>query len=268
MIGKLLMTELEVQTTIHMQHTPPSPRTQHACAVHSTHPAHSCILVLTLCKALPFSQTAGSQGVSKWLTPLLVRAPQSARLTAVDCLRAGNEERIVYRASRLTLRNGSAHRLPQPATAGDSNMVTVASFQLGESIFSVANTHLSWQGGASGQLRIEQMRDVCKSVKAISQNSSIFVTGDLNDIFAPLQVAHRQLGLLPSFTQLGITAPHTLPTPAVNPTSEIDYFASKTYDWVLSKGARVLASERLDYQLDGVYPSDHYPVLGTYLLDD
>merc|ERR1712166_336848 len=39
---------------------------------------------------------------------------------------AGNEEQIVYRASRLALCNSSAHRLPQSATAGDSNMVTVA----------------------------------------------------------------------------------------------------------------------------------------------
>jgi len=86
------------------------------------------------------------------------------------------------------------------------------------------------------------------------------------DIYAPLEVALSVLGLRSSFAHKLTSAPHTLPTPAVQPELEVDYWAAKTYDWLLSAGAVVLDTCRVEYQLEGVYPSDHYPVIATYEL--
>jgi len=180
-----------------------------------------------------------------------------------------NQEQIFFK--RSTLRMLQQHQQLLPGSEGtDGNHMTLARFAVGaDTTFVLANTHLSWQGGSQNGYneRYPQMEAVCRAVQDLSEEDKAqFVCGDLNDIYAPLAAAHTTLGALPSFTQVGMVAPHTLPTPAVDPRTEIDNFASKTYDWILSTGATVLSTERLDYQLDGVYPSDHYPVAATYCL--
>ena len=79
------------------------------------------------------------------------------------------------------------------------------------------------------------------------------------------KVAFDRLGLKPSFILTGAgVSPHTLPTPMNDIGEEIDSWAAKTYDWLLSRDIRCVATKRLDYSEDGIYPSDHYPVMAKY----
>jgi len=184
-----------------------------------------------------------------------------------------NQEQVFYKAARLALQEGSVTAgFLDPAV--DGNHATQAIFRLGEKVFALVNTHLSWQGSRTGDEdassgpsnpRAAQMRNICRNLPDMAV---VFLLGDLNDIYWPIRVAYRDARLLPSFTQLGQMAPHTCPTPTVGnpPDCEVDSFASKTYDWILSRGATVSASQCVDFNLDGVYPSDHYPVVATYEL--
>ena len=173
-------------------------------------------------------------------------------------------------AQRLKLMTAEAFVLPG-SEATDGNHASLAKFALGDRVFSMANTHLSWQSIGYQEAhnpRHAQMTQICDSLERMADNQTMFICGDMNDIYTPLRVAHTKLGLLPSFTLAGVCAPHSLPTPSVDIRDEIDYFASKSYDWILCKGVTVLKSERIDYELDGVYPSDHYPVLATCAFDE
>lgn len=186
-----------------------------------------------------------------------------------------NQEQIFYRKDKFELIKKYEHNWP--STTNSFSLLKLQHKATGKKLI-VANAHLNWQGhgawtaetGPGPNTRADQMNDVAEAVSKMQNGKEIpiIIMGDLNDVHAPLKVAHERLQVKPSFLLMSppAVAPHTCPTPCGDPCEEIDSWAAKTYDWVLSKGLAVLETNRIEFNLDGVYPSDHYPVSATYSL--
>jgi len=183
-----------------------------------------------------------------------------------------NQERILYRTSRLKVIDRSERALVS-STMGYGNCVTQCTFLLdGQLQFVLANTHLTWAGcnwdSEKGPInpRFAEMVDICSK---LPKQGPLFVVGDLNDSYTPLRVAREHLNLFPCFVSLGVPSPSTYPTPKSVPVCWDDNcFGKKAYDWILQRDVDVMSARRLDFSLDGTYPSDHYPVLATFELQE
>ena len=93
-------------------------------------------------------------------------------------------------------------------------------------------------------------------------DATIFA-GDLNDRFHPRPLL-KEIGFVDTFSRLGLPLRSTWPTPSWNwfedqwgsSDSSIDFIFTSLDDRI-----KVITSQVLEFSFQGVYPSDHYPVM-------
>ena len=125
----------------------------------------------------------------------------------------------------------------------------------------VNTTHLTYKGhpyevktGLSP--RLEQTRQAIKAIKEnVKENEPVFFAGDFNDASHPAYILLED-GYKDCFSSLNIQAPPTSPKKQV--------FSSQTMDWIFAKNARCLAAQVPHFDIAGIMPSDHYPVVAIY----
>ncbi len=144
----------------------------------------------------------------------------------------------------------------------------------------ISTAHFTWQGNEQETKtglspRVEQTRRTLAALERLvghGKNSAAaepaFFMGDLNDPSQPVFTMHRA-GWKSCFSELGIHCPET--SPAL-PTANIPAgqpITSQTLDWLLSKGpARPLAAQSPHCFYGDIAPSDHWPVLAVYELQE
>lgn len=191
-----------------------------------------------------------------------------------DGQRAGEHTVIFYRQARLTPRQSDSFWLsPTPAVSGSvgwdaayPRIVTWASFQdqaTGHTFLHL-NTHFDHRGA---QARLESARLLRRFLATIPPALPVIVTGDFNCTPASLPYHALTLAAMPDGPLLAdamiiSAAPHHGPTATtnsnfVNPLRhKIDYIFCHPAPQV-----QVLRHAILADHWDGVYPSDHLPVL-------
>ena len=125
------------------------------------------------------------------------------------------------------------------------------------------NTHLPYGRGAI-EARCESARIVMKLIADLPRHLPLFLTGDFN-CATDGEVYGMFTGVLSDAWK---TAQETS-----GPDSTLHGFgriaAGRRIDWILHRNAPdTLAAETITHTAQGLYPSDHYPVVATFSLGD
>ncbi len=124
----------------------------------------------------------------------------------------------------------------------------------------VLNTHLPY-GRASDEARRESARLVLQQIAALPQHLPLFLVGDFNS--SPDGEVYNLL--TDSLSDAWKTAQRT-----TGPESTVHGFGRITgrrIDWILHQNAgHTLSAETITHTANGLYPSDHYPVMATFQL--
>jgi endonuclease/exonuclease/phosphatase family metal-dependent hydrolase len=124
----------------------------------------------------------------------------------------------------------------------------------------ILNTHLPYGRGAD-EARRESTRLVLQQIAALPQHLPLFMTGDFN---APADGEIYSL-LTGALLDAWKTAHHT-----EGPEGTVHGFGRITgrrIDWILHRNAgQTLSAETITHTVNGIYPSDHYPVVATFQL--
>ncbi len=123
------------------------------------------------------------------------------------------------------------------------------------------NTHLDHMSAVA---RENGMALILKRIKALREGVPVVLTGDMNAVPGSVPVLKALEVLRDAATESAV--PHCGPEATFNgfrvdkaPTSRIDYI-------FVSAGTRVLSHATLDEKHDGLYPSDHFPVVALLAL--
>jgi endonuclease/exonuclease/phosphatase family metal-dependent hydrolase len=155
----------------------------------------------------------------------------------------------------------SAWSIPRP------RMVTWGKLRQNEGTdILVLNTHFPYSPDAD-EARRQSARLVLEKIAALPQDLPLFLLGDFN---APAggEIYHLLTGALSDAWE---TAKQT-----TGPEGTVHGFGKITgkgprlrFDWILHRSAgKVLTAETITYTVDGLYPSDHYPVMATFLFEE
>ena len=136
--------------------------------------------------------------------------------------------------------------------------------------FLVSTAHFTYKGDAveieTGQSpRLKQSHQIVKALqKVVHTNEPAFFMGDLNDTSHPVYIFH-EAGYTTCFSALGVPPPTTAPCYPCIDARPNDPTISQTLDWIMSnKHARAIAAQVPNLYVDGVAPSDHWPVVAVY----
>jgi endonuclease/exonuclease/phosphatase family metal-dependent hydrolase len=199
------------------------------------------------------------------------------RIADFDCFGRGRfgddrdkHNKIFFDRRRFTLKECGEFwfsRTPQVAGSSDwqiprPRMVTWGKLReaSGAEIL-ILNTHLPY-GRSADEARRESALLILRQIAALPPELPLFLTGDFNaspegEIYALLT------GVL---EDAWTTARQT-----IGPDSTLHGFgkvSGRRLDWILHRGAgRPLTVETVTHTSRGLYPSDHYPVVATFLLD-
>jgi endonuclease/exonuclease/phosphatase family metal-dependent hydrolase len=129
----------------------------------------------------------------------------------------------------------------------------------------VATAHFTWlwEAGASGEwitVRVAQAKASVMALEGVAQpDEPVLFMGDFNGYLYPIDVL-RNGGFEDSFHALGRSPVITHPAfPTTEPPTLLD--------WMMHRGPiRPTLTSVVDFYLDGVPPSDHKPILTTYVL--
>ncbi len=125
----------------------------------------------------------------------------------------------------------------------------------------ILNTHLPY-GREAVEARRESALVVLRQIAAMPTGLPLFLTGDFNS--APDSEIYTLL--TGSLEDAWKTAPET-----IGPEGTLHAFgriSGRRLDWILHRGiGRPVKTETITHTWQGLYPSDHYPVLATFLLD-
>jgi endonuclease/exonuclease/phosphatase family metal-dependent hydrolase len=131
----------------------------------------------------------------------------------------------------------------------------------------VATAHFSWTGNIREiteniNVRVQQAQRAADALAGIvGDNEPVLFMGDFNDYIHPLRIL-RYEGFDDSFMALGREAVITYPAfPLAQQPPEL-------LDWMMHRGPiRPTLTSVVDFFLGEVAPSDHKPVLTTYVFD-
>jgi endonuclease/exonuclease/phosphatase family metal-dependent hydrolase len=131
----------------------------------------------------------------------------------------------------------------------------------------VATAHFSWTGNIREvteniNVRVEQAQRSADALAGIAaDNEPVLFMGDFNDYIHPLRIL-RYEGFDDSFMALGREAVITYPAfPLAQQPPEL-------LDWMMHRGPiRPTLTSVVDFHIGEIPPSDHKPVLTTYVLD-
>lgn len=116
------------------------------------------------------------------------------------------------------------------------------------------NTHLPYRE-SDGAARVQAAALILRQVASLPTDVPVVLVGDFNDV--PGSPVHRALTAV--LADAWETAPRR-----DGPEGSFHAFtgrAERRIDWVLARGLRVQSVRHLDTRVDGVLPSDHFPVL-------
>jgi endonuclease/exonuclease/phosphatase family metal-dependent hydrolase len=199
------------------------------------------------------------------------------RIPQLDCFGRGRfgdnrdkHNKIFFDRSRFSvLESGDVWFSRTPSVPGSSDwdiprprMLTWGRLQeasRGEVL--ILNTHLPY-GRTADQARRESARLVAAQLAALPAHLPRFLTGDFN--VAPDGEIYSLLTR--DWSDAWMTAQRRGgPDGTVHGFGRI---AGRRIDWILHRNAgRTLAAETITHTLNGLYPSDHYPVLATFDLE-
>jgi endonuclease/exonuclease/phosphatase family metal-dependent hydrolase len=126
----------------------------------------------------------------------------------------------------------------------------------------VMNTHLPYGRGA-GEARRQSARVLLQKIQELPQHLPLFLTGDFN---APAE--GEVYGLLTETLADAWTTANERVGPEGTFHSFGRFKGTRRLDWILHRNTgRTLETETITHTVNGHYPSDHYPVCATFLLD-
>ncbi len=132
----------------------------------------------------------------------------------------------------------------------------------------VATAHFSWTGEPEhvpeqGNVRIGQAEAAVVALGAlVNEDEPVLFMGDLNDYIHPIRVL-RDAGFVDSFAALGREVVVTYPA------RPLQHAPPQVLDWMMHRGPiRPTLTSVVDFYLDEMPPSDHKPILTTYVLLD
>jgi endonuclease/exonuclease/phosphatase family metal-dependent hydrolase len=131
----------------------------------------------------------------------------------------------------------------------------------------VATAHFSWTGNIREvteniNVRVEQAQRAADALVGIAGNNEpVLFMGDFNDYIHPLRILRNE-GFDDSFMALGREAVITYPAfPLAQQPPEL-------LDWMMHRGPiRPTLTSVVDFYIGEIPPSDHKPVLTTYVLE-
>jgi mRNA deadenylase 3'-5' endonuclease subunit Ccr4 len=125
----------------------------------------------------------------------------------------------------------------------------------------ILNTHLPY-GRNGDEARRESARLVLQQVAALPEHLPLFLTGDFNS-----PPDGEIYGLLTATLSDAWKSAHRTD----GPESTVHGFgriAGRRIDWILHRNAgQTLSAETITHTVNGLYPSDHYPVIATFHLN-
>jgi len=132
----------------------------------------------------------------------------------------------------------------------------------------VATAHFSWSGNVREvtehlNVRVDQARSAASALdELVNEDEAVLFMGDFNDYIHPLRVL-RMAGFNDSFMALGREALITYPAlPLAEAPPEL-------LDWMMHRGPiRPTLTSVVDFFVGEMPPSDHKPILTTYVLLD
>jgi endonuclease/exonuclease/phosphatase family metal-dependent hydrolase len=135
----------------------------------------------------------------------------------------------------------------------------------------VVNIHLTWWGNKleinyGKSPRVKQSRKLIDEINNFAgADEVVIICGDINDSVQPIKIFFEN-NYKNAFYDLGLVAASTHPTPIVNVQSDFSHHGSRTYDWIFSKNSQAISAQVVHFHENGIYPSDHFPVLAIYKL--
>ncbi|CAG7596902.1 hypothetical protein PAESOLCIP111_00104 [Paenibacillus solanacearum] len=126
----------------------------------------------------------------------------------------------------------------------------------------VVNTHLDHQFETARQRSAEL---IVKKLEAFEPNVPVFLTGDFNAPVgsAPYKYFTANGGMKDAVQEAGERVNN-----ATGTFHNYKGGGTETIDWILYRGdVKVKRSEKVTFQLNGEYPSDHYPVMADVVLN-
>jgi endonuclease/exonuclease/phosphatase family metal-dependent hydrolase len=138
----------------------------------------------------------------------------------------------------------------------------------GQRTIVVATAHFSWTGEREhlpeqGNVRIGQAETAVDALKGlVNEGEPVLFMGDFNDYNHPIRVL-REAGFVDSFAALGREVVITYPA------RPLESAPPQVLDWMMHRGPiRPTLTSVVDFYLDEVPPSDHKPILTSYVLLD
>ncbi|MFI0356847.1 endonuclease/exonuclease/phosphatase family protein [Actinomadura sp. 9N407] len=182
---------------------------------------------------------------------------------------------ILYRADRFEVMDFDHFWLSAtPAVIGSSTwgntyprMVTWARFRdrRDGTVFYHLNTHLDHH---SGYARVKSAQLILDRVRGFQPGVPVLLTGDFNTAAGESET-YRILTGTDAFTDTWRTAGRQGPVHNTFGGWRTPVPGGDRIDWILSRGAVTASWTGIDpYQRDGLYPSDHYPVIAHLTIGD
>jgi endonuclease/exonuclease/phosphatase (EEP) superfamily protein YafD len=136
----------------------------------------------------------------------------------------------------------------------------------GERTIVVATAHFSWTGEREhlpeqGNVRIAQAEAAVSALDGlVTEGEPVLFMGDFNDYIHPIRVL-REAGFVDSFAALGRGVVVTYPArPLLSAPPQL-------LDWMMHRGRiRPTLTSVVDFYVDEVPPSDHKPILTSYVV--
>ncbi len=134
----------------------------------------------------------------------------------------------------------------------------------------VSTAHLTYKGDAAELAtgkspRLRQTHLIVNALQSlVPEREPAFFMGDLNDTSHPVFILH-DAGYPTCFSSLGLQPPATAPCYPALGENYHGPTLSQTLDWIMSNNyARAIAAQVPTVYVDGIAPSDHWPVLAVY----
>ncbi|MGY8716643.1 MAG: endonuclease/exonuclease/phosphatase family protein [Verrucomicrobiia bacterium] len=132
--------------------------------------------------------------------------------------------------------------------------------------FIVLNTHFDHRIEVARQKSARLIRE---RIKQFEPDIPLIVMGDFNcpaDASEPFDILTTETGLVDTWTHAKTC--HPTPTPNTFGGYEPPKFEGKRIDWVLARNPTTISRARIvTTEINGQYPSDHYPVTATLIFD-
>jgi len=134
----------------------------------------------------------------------------------------------------------------------------------------VSTAHLTYKGDAHEAAtglspRIRQSQEIVNALQdLVHVDEPAFFMGDLNDTSHPIFILH-DAGYATCFSSLGVPPPPTAPCYPKLDANLNEPTLSQTLDWIVgNKHTRAIAAQAPNFYVNGVSPSDHWPVIAVY----